>query len=349
MEVARESIFVSALRTFCRMFFGIIGLLIGLFLFFLLYGSLSSSVVLEEKTSMEILPDANWKREMVSVTAPVILQIPIHGVIGDPQKLDAETFQNILVESRTNLLSRDRVKGILLHFNTPGGTATDSDEIYRMLKEYKARYKVPVFAYAEGLCASGGFYIACAADQIFASPSSTIGSVGVLIGPFFNFSDLMEKMGIQARTITDGKDKDMMNPTRPWKPGEDQSIKEITTFTYNQFVNIVAESRPQLDRSKLVNEYGAQVFDCITAKQYGYIDQPMSSRTEALLALLKEADISPETPYQVVSLTPKGSWVSHLISCKSPLISGKVNHVLDFGQPPIQEQAAYLYQPSRNR
>ena len=114
---------------------------------------------------------------------------------------------------------------------------------------------------------------------------------------------------------------------------------------YNRFVSIVASARPQLDRDLLVNQYGAQVFDCITAQRLGYIDIAMSSRNETLLALLKQAEIDPAQPYQVVALTSKHSWVSDLVSGKSPLLSGKVEHAFDLGQPPIKEQFAYLYQP----
>src|SRR5690606_22323692 len=115
------------------------------------------------------------------------LQINVHGVIGDAKSgIDTKMAQNILLDSRTGDFKNERGKGILLHMNTPGGTVVDSDNIYRMLKTYKERYKVPVFAFVDGLCASGGMYISCAADKVYAGPASIIGSVGVIIGPFFN-------------------------------------------------------------------------------------------------------------------------------------------------------------------
>ena len=67
----------------------------------------------------------------------------------------------------------------------PGGAADDSVGIYRALCEYKKKYNVPIYAFVDGLCASGGMYIACAADKIYATPSSVIGSVGVIMGPLF--------------------------------------------------------------------------------------------------------------------------------------------------------------------
>lgn len=345
MEIQRESIFVSVIRTFCRFFFGIVAIFLAFILCSIFYSMISPSPLLKEKTNLEILPDARGNRQIASPHAPVILQIPITGVIGDPKNVNTENLENILIESRMGLLSRDRVKGILLFFNTPGGTVVDSDNIYRMLQDYKAKYKVPIFGYVDGLCASGGMYIASSADQMFASSSSIVGSVGVVIGPFFNVYDAMGKIGVHARTLTEGLDKDMMNPTRPWKEGEDASLKAVMAFFYEQFVNIVTRAHPRLDREKLVSEYGAQVFDCVEAQKLGYVDHALSSRKDALLALLREARIDLEKPYQVVQLAPKQDLLSELIQGKSPLFTGKIEHSVDLGQDFLQGQAAYLYQP----
>lgn len=344
MEIARESIFVSALRSFCRMFFSICGIFLAIFFVSTIYSLLTPSPLTQEHTTLEILPDAKGNRELVSFNTPAILQIDIHGVIGEPQKLDASIVENILLDSRSGLLSHDRVRGILLHMNTPGGTVVDSDSIYRMIKDYKQKYNVPVFAYVEGLCASGGMYIACASDQVFAGPSSIIGSVGVIIGPFFNFYETLNKVGAFARTLTQGLDKDMMNPTRPWKEGEDAPLKAVTAFFYNQFVDIVSSNRPRIDKDKLVQEYGAKVFNPIEAQALGYVDVASASRNEALEALLKEAQIDGEKPYQVVQLRPRTDLLSQFLM-KSPLFTGKIEHSLQVGGPQIRDQFAYLYQP----
>ncbi len=339
----RESIFFAALRTFCRILFGVLAVFIALMIGGGIYATFFDSPVIDQKTTLTILPDADGHREMVSSSAPVILEIPIHGVIGDPQKLNAEIISHILLDSRSGFLADNRVKGVLLHFDTPGGTVVDSESIYQMLNDYKKRHKVPIFGFVEGLCASGGMYVASAADRMYAGPASIIGSVGVIIGPFFNVYELIDKWGIDALTITAGLDKDMLNPTRPWKEGEDRPIKAITEFMYQRFVDIVTRARPQLDRTKLVYEYGAKVFDCITAHNLGYIDYAMSSRDQALKALLEEANINGEQPYQVVTLSPKNQWISDIISGKSPLLTGKIEHT--FGGIPreVREQPCYLY------
>ncbi len=346
MQTSNESIFVSAFRSLFKTFFAICGLFLSLFAISFVYFALTGNIPIEPKTTISIVPDAENKRELVSQEAPAILQIKIHGVIGDPGGVTSETIEDILIESRTAYLSNDRVKGIFIHFNTPGGTVSDSDAIYRMLKAYKEKYKIPIYAYVEGLCASGGMYIAASADKIYGSPTSVIGSVGVILGPFFNISETLGKIGVQSRTLTQGLDKDAMTPYRPWKEGEDASYKALTAYFYDQFVQVVTEARPRLDKTKLIHEYGAHVFDPILAQKYGYIDQANANRNEALLALLEEAKIDPSSAYQVVELQPKFDWMRGLSAGASLLCSGKVEHRFDFGQPKIQEPFAYLYMPN---
>lgn len=344
MEIPRESIFRNAIRVFCKMLFGLLGIMAAFVIFSMGYSLLSPSPLIEQKTTLTILPDADGNRELLSFNTPAILQIQISGVIGDPTKIDTDLVQNILIDSRTGLLANNRVKGILLYFNTPGGTVVDSDNIYELLKQYKQKYNVPIFGFVDGLCASGGMYIASAADQMFAGPSSLIGSVGVVLGPFFNFYDLMGKVGIGAYTFTEGLDKDMMNPTRPWTEGDKASLKPAMAFMYQRFLDIVTGARSRLDKTKLVQEYGAQVYDCVTAEKYGYIDHAMSSRNEALKALLIDAKIDPKEHYQVVSLSPKHSLIASLVSEKSPLFSGKIEHALPGALPEeVRNQPCYLY------
>lgn len=345
MEIMHESIFTSSLRIFCRTLFAVFGIFLAVFIISLTHSALFPPSLVEEKTSLTVLPNAAGIREELPFSTPAILQIKLHGVIGmeGPNSINSQTIEDILLDSRVGPLGHDRVKGILLHINSPGGTVVDSDNIYRMLKAYKAKYNIPIFAYVDGLCASGGMYIACAADQIFASPPSLIGSVGVILGPMFNISETLKKVGVEALTLTQGLDKDALNPTRPWRPGEDASYKTITAFLYQQFVDIVTSSRHQIDKEKLIDEYGAHMFNCIDAQKFGYIDHGMSNRDAALEALLAAAQIDAAKPYQVVELRAERNWISQLIQGQSALLSGKIEHTLNLGQPKFRDSFSYLY------
>lgn len=348
MEIARESIFVSSLRSFFRCFFSVFGILCSIIFVSILYSTLSGVKSYEEKTEFTILPDLEGNHQLLSIAAPAILQIKIQGVIGEPQGITSETMKNILIDSRSGMLANNRVKGILLHINSPGGAVFDSDDIYLMIKAYKEKYHVPVFAFVDGLCASGGMYIASSADQIFATPSSVIGSVGVIMGPFFNVVQAMEKVGVESKTLTAGIDKDMMNPFRTWKAGEDESLKAVLTSMYNRFVQVVTENRPKVDKTKLLNEYGAQVFDSPSAQLIGYIDHPDASYEQALASLLQAAQIPADHPYQLVELKPKHDWASLLFNTQSTLFTGKIEHHLNLSNQnshKLSSPFAYLYDP----
>lgn len=319
MEFARESIIVSAVRTFCKAFAGIIGLLVGILLIFFGLAMFSTPDIYPPTSSLTIAPDAEGNQTLLPHTAPVILRLNINGVIGQGE-LTYEKMQNSLLDSRTGMLANDRVKAILLYINTPGGVVDDADGIYRALMNYKKKYQVPIYAFVDGLCASGGMYIASTADQVFATPTSIIGSVGVILGPTFNFSGLMERYGVQSLTITQGKDKDMLNPFRPWQPGEDASLQDVTVALYQRFVNIVTAARPRLDRDKLINDYGAQIYVSEEAQTLGYIDVADSDYATAVTALVKQANISDTQAYQVFTIAPTHSFLSELVNTVAPVL-----------------------------
>jgi protease IV len=348
MEFTRESIIGSAVRTFCKSFAAIIGLLLGAILVFIGVTMFSSPDIFPAKSSLMISTDAEGNRTLLSHTTPVILRIDIAGVIG-MRELTSDKIRNSLMDSREGMLSGDRVKAILLYINSPGGTVDDSDGIYRALMDYKTKYQVPIYAFVGGMCASGGMYIASSADKIFASSSSIIGSVGVLIGPSFNFSGLMERYGVQALTITEGKDKDMLNPFRPWAPGEDASLRTITADLYNNFVSIVTNARPHLDKNQLITEYGAQIYIAKKAEELGYIDSADTSYNSALTELAQEAKLSAGQPYQVFTIAPPRPFFADLTENKLSLLSGKVTHHFQVNASMNSELSGrflYLYQPN---
>ncbi|MBF8263984.1 MAG: Peptidase protein [Parachlamydiales bacterium] len=347
MEIQNESIFVSALRGFCRSLFILLGVFAAIAIASFAFFAFSTPYQAEEKTTLTILPNLEGKRDLAPLNSPAILRIDIHGIIGVPEHMDSDVVQSILLDSREGILQHDRIKGILLHFDTPGGTVIDSDNIYRMLLKYKQKYSVPVFGYVDGLCASGGMYIASAADRVYCGHSSVVGSVGIVMGPFFNIYDAITKIGVQEKTLTVGLDKDEMNPFRPWKPDEDAVLKKIMTHFYQQFVDVVTTGRPQISRHNLVEEYGAKIFDGPTAMELGYVDVADSDYETALTALMKEAKIDIEKPYQIVTLQPKRNIWTDITQGRS-LFNGKIEHSLKIGSEnsyTIKDRFAYLYQP----
>lgn len=342
----RESVFISAVRSFCKTLGVMVGILGAFFLIGIALAPLSSPNISPEKSEMIIASDADDNRTILPEDAPVVLKINIQGVIG-MDDLTTQAFQDVLYDSRQSPLGK-RIQAILLYIDSPGGSAIDSENIYLALMDYKKKYNIPVYAYVEGLCASGGMYIACAADKIYATSGSIIGSVGVILGrSFFNFSTLMTKIGIESLTISQGKDKDMLNPYRPWHPGEDCSLVNLTKESYDQFVSVVATNRPMLDKQKLIDTYGAQVYLAPTAMNLGYIDTSGATYFQTVKELVAATSIA-DKPYQVIQLRRPKNIFSMLTQTSFNLLSGKMKHELELGPQARSEfngKLLYLYQP----
>ncbi len=345
----RDSILYSAIRALFVAFCVVIGLCLGFVFISVLVGALTGNTNENKLTTVnteEILPNANGKRETLSGDAPVILQVNINGIIG-MEDLDTKGIRQQLVESREGNLKNDRVKGILLYIDTPGGTVTDAHGIFQLLLDYKKKYNVPIYAYVDGLCAYGGMYVALAADKIFASKVSLIGSVGVIAPTFMNVTKLLDKIGVETLTLSAGKDKDALNPLRPWKPGEEDNYRQIVDYYYNQFVELVSSHRPEMNKEKLIKDYGAHIFPAPEALDRGFIDVSGSSLSETLNELLNEVGITGDY-YQVIRLENKGWWKTLFSSQANSLFSGKIQHRLSFS-PEIdvlmRNQYLYLYCP----
>lgn len=346
MKYSNESIFFSTIRTFFHSIFGIFGFFLGLSLLFIVlslpFSGKSTIKALPHKA--EILPDAKGSRKKLGKDAPVILQVSIENVIG-MEEMTPEKIEKILLDSQEDELKDGRVKGILLYVDSPGGGVFESNHIYQLIKQYKERYKIPVHAYVQGLCASGGYYISCAADHISASEVSLIGSVGVLSSPFLNVREGIKKIGVEALVLSAGEDKATLNPFEEWSKEEISYRQKLLDFFYENFLEVVTSNRPQLPKEKLVKEYGARVFPAAVAKEYGYIDEANATRDQALSYLVHKAGIDEKTEYQVITLSKAPWWKQALDkSIASPLLTGKVKHEW-VPETNSQQQFQYRYAP----
>jgi protease-4 len=319
MQIVRESIFVSAIRSFFNTFLSAIGVVFAIILFAILSSLFSPPFKSDEEfIEPQILPDLNGSTEVLPETAPVILQIDFTGIIGDNQN-NAKLIETYLRASRKTIFQNNRVKALLLYIDSPGGAAIDSDLIHNAIQTYKNEFKVPVFAYTPGICASGGYMIACASDKIFASPVSIVGSVGVKWGLGFNFWNFMQKNGIDSVTITEGLNKEKY-PTFTKLPEGTKSYDDlirIVNESYDQFTTLVSNARNDKGLSKdlLVSKYGASVFTGPTAKEYGYVDEGNLYYKDVLTELVKSLNLE-KSPYQVMKFSVKHSPLQELVSSK---------------------------------
>jgi protease IV len=133
------------------------------------------------------------------------------------------------------------IKAIVLKVDSPGGGVASSQEIYEEIKRVRSRGKL-VVASLGSVAASGGYYVACVADRIFANAGSVTGSIGVII-QLANAADLLRKVGVESTVITSGPFKDTGNPTRALRPEERQVFQSLVDDVYQQFVEAVAQGR----------------------------------------------------------------------------------------------------------
>ena len=185
-----------------------------------------------------------------------ILLIDISGVISTKERGGMLPFQkesSIVSRVREELkkAAKDkRIKGLIIRINSPGGTATASDIIYREINRFKEEKRIPVIACIMELAASGGYYVAVSADTIIAHPTSVTGSIGV-IALKLNIKGLMEKIGIENETLTAGDKKDFLSPLRPMTKEEREIIQNMLNDLHERFMNIVAKGRRDLNMEQV--------------------------------------------------------------------------------------------------
>jgi protease IV len=138
-------------------------------------------------------------------------------------------------------------QGVILRINSPGGSPVQAgminDEIYRLREDAMARGRdIRVYVVVEEMCASGGYYVAAAADQIFVNQASLVGSIGVLMDSF-GVTGLMNKMGVERRLLTAGENKGMLDPFSPVNPRHQAYVKSMLNEVHQQFIAVVKKGR----------------------------------------------------------------------------------------------------------
>ncbi len=205
-----------------------------------------------------------------------VLLIELSGVLAEEPLLTLETRPQVplLARVREELEKAEedaRIRAVVLRINSPGGTVTASDILYHEITRFKARRKIPVIACILDVGASGGYYVALAADQIVVHPTTVTGSVGVLMLTV-NASGLLEKIGVSANYVTSGPFKDMGSPFRTLRPEERALFQSLIDQFYGRFVEVVARSR-KLDASRVRAIADGRVHTATEAVGLGLVDR----------------------------------------------------------------------------
>ncbi|MFB9690372.1 S49 family peptidase [Amycolatopsis plumensis] len=184
-----------------------------------------------------VLADRVERKDVVAV-------VKLHGVITpSPSPLARGAINLAAVESAlTRAFGHERLKAVALLINSPGGAPTQSGLVAERIRQLADEKNVPVLAFCEDVAASGGYWLACAADEIYAHRTSMVGSIGVISGGF-GFTGLLERFGIERRLHTAGANKSRLDPFSPEKPEDVEWLKKMHTQLHELFVNWVKERR----------------------------------------------------------------------------------------------------------
>lgn len=229
------------------------------------------------------------------------------------------------------------IKAVILRINSPGGSVTASDEIFETIMRFKAETNLPVIASLSEVAASGGYYIALAADTIIASPTTITGSIGVIANTY-NFKELADKYGVKEISIKSGNNKNFLSPLQEPSSEEQAILKSIVDEAYGQFVNRVATSRKQ-NKDSFIAIADGRPLSGTQAEGYKLIDKVGSfhDSVEYVRDIIKSPDA------QVVEYGVGGLFENLLQGVMRPFMRSELRPLIMLQQ--FSGRAAYLYLP----
>jgi protease-4 len=165
--------------------------------------------------------------------------IELSGVIAPETRASAEK----VIRALNRAFKDANTQGVVIRINSPGGSPVQAGYINDEVRRLRAKHPtIPVYAVVQDLCASGGYYVAVAADKIFVDKASLVGSIGVIIGGF-GFVGTMDKLGVERRVYASGENKDFLDPFVPENPAHREHAKQMIGEIHQQFVNVVRQGR----------------------------------------------------------------------------------------------------------
>jgi protease-4 len=229
--------------------------------------------------------------------------------VGTSRESTVARIREILDAARSDV----SVRGLLLRIDSPGGSATASDLVYSELMRFKRDRELPIVAHFLGMAASGGYYVAMAADEIVAEPTAVTGSIGVIFSSV-NVSGLMEKWGIEDQTITAGRYKDAGSMLRPQTAEEREILQSVIDDLFDRFRGVVDAGRPKLGRERVDELADGRLYSADQALANGLIDR-VGGIEDAVAALETRAGSGHST---VVSYHRQGEWRRNLYTRAAP-------------------------------
>ncbi len=189
------------------------------------------------KRLLKLVPP-KWRKK-----TPILHVVRLEGaIVSGRQMVGGASLNGKGLEPVLKKAFRKGISGVVLQINCPGGSPVQSAIIARRIRELAAETKVPVYAFCEDVAASGGYWLACAADEIYADENSIVGSIGV-ISMGFGFPKALAKLGVERRVYTSGESKSTNDPFKPEKPEDVKKLKVLLEEMHASFKTMVRERR----------------------------------------------------------------------------------------------------------
>ena len=249
----------------------------------------SSSTKLQERT---VLPGKSGDKVAIIEVEGMLMNARSGGF------LQATENPVSLFKQQMRAAARDKsVKAVVLRINSPGGTVTASDTMYEIVRDFRRQTKKPVIASTQEVAASGGYYIACAADTIVAHPTSVIGSIGVLFSTM-EFEEALGKLGVRSESIKSGPLKDMGSPFKSLTKPERDVMQEMVNEYFLRFIQVVDDGRPVTEpqptlplAADYAGVYSGRVFSGERAVELGLADR--TGRLEDAIKVARKSGKAP--------------------------------------------------------
>lgn len=227
--------------------------------------------VTERLTSLVPIPPA-LRNRVPGQHGPVVAVVKMHGVITPTPSPVGRGVINLaaLDSALARAFERDQLQAVALVINSPGGSATQSALIAERVRGLADEARVPVLAFCEDVAASGGYWLACAGDEIFAHPTSLVGSIGV-VSQGFGLHDLLERWGVERRLYTAGASKARLDPFLPEREDDVAWLRGMQDELHGQFGEWVRTRR----RGKLADDaelFTGEVWTGSRARELGLVD-----------------------------------------------------------------------------
>jgi serine protease SohB len=203
---------------------------------------------------------------------PVVPVVRLSGIIGFSTPLRPGLTLASVARPLDRAFAWPRGRAVALLINSPGGSAVQSHLVFQRIRQLAAEKERPVIAFVEDVAASGGYMIACAADEIVADPSSIVGSIGV-IGASFGFAKLIDKIGVERRIYTSGVNKAMLDPFLPENPDHVARLKAIQEDIHASFIDLVKSRRGAKLSGPPDDLYSGEYWAARKGIEYGLVDR----------------------------------------------------------------------------